>query len=682
MKPIAGWRSRTVRLSALVLAVVLVGGACTPPAPTDPGSSTTVKEKEFCSFWEDVTTPPTQEGDTALVDNAVLVKSDVVAQANSATVTGDSCKEPTAQVDLNGAMMAEGMNVPSVQNDTSSDPIATVTGDEIAPGTPVLETVELTSLSAAIGLDGITLRGNVALRISGQTSTVGFVGTLTNLENWSINISSSSFSIPGITSTPARFNGTLRARGGEITLNFSAAATSAKIGDVTVSAATIDLFASNQTGVKASVAGNIKVGPSTVNGAVDVEFDRAGALVSAKADIAAHLVGTQVNGKKIDLNGSVKFEGNAKETTASFSGSGVVGDLVVHEANGSLTLATNKATFNGVLDVEQGANLLRFNGSIVWDGTSAYTPYLQVQGAGEFSGTLNDGQTFSAAGTIEAEVIGGQMRSVVTGNFKIGTLKASGSAVVETNGASTTFEIQADLVDAGFAAHLTGAVIVTDGVAETVQLDASVSGAIKMGDVTLTNANLSIRSSYGSPLEISFDGSIKMGSKADLSGSVKAAIGPNGTLLSLNGQVNGSLALDSWAIVNFQGSIAATSERVTINGSGGVNFTSFPAGLQLNGTLTSSLTNPSWSLSGSADFRIGSLNIASARMTLSQAEGMKATRVGFYFNILFISTYFEGNFYMNPAGGCDKVDITGGGIIAKLILVTVLPGAIGCPVHI
>lgn len=681
MQRIASWRSRSVKLSALLLAVVLVGGACSPTPPSDPGSTSTA-QKQFCAFWDDVTTPPSQEGDSALIDNAVLVKSDVVAQADQATVVGESCKEPTAQVNLDGAMIAKGQEVPSVENDSASAPIATVTGDEIAPGTPVLETVRLTSLSAQIGANGITLRGNVALRISGQTSTVGFVGTLTNLDNWSININSSSFNIPGITSTPAKFSGTLRSRGGEITLSFSAAATSAKIGDVTVSGATIDLFASNKTGVKASVAGNIKVGPTTVNGAVNVEFDRAGTLVSAKGDIAARLVGTQADGKTIDLNGSVKFEGNAKETVVSFSGSGVVGDLVVNEANGSLSLATNQATFQGVLDVQSGNNVLRFNGKLVWDGRAAYAPYLQVEGAGEFSGTFNDGQTFNIAGSISAEIIGGQMRSVVTGSLKIGTLKASGTAVVETNGASTTFEIEADLVDAGYAAHLTGAIIVTDGIAELVQLDATVSGAVKLGDITLTNASMSIRSSYGNPLDISFSGAMKLGTKADLTGSAQASIGPNGTLLSLNGQISGSLKLDSWAVVNFNGTIAATSERVTLNGSGRINMTNFPLGLQLNGTLTSSLTSPSWSLSGTGAISIASLRIASARLTLSQAEGMKATRVGFYFSVIGISSYFEGNFYMKPEGGCQKVDITGGGIIAKLALAIALPGIIGCPVNI
>src|SRR5690606_25034231 len=105
--------------------------------------------------------------------------------------------------------------------------------------------------------------------------------------------------------------------------------------------------------------------------------------------------------------------------------SGIVGDLVVNAANGELTLATNKATFVGVLDVAQGANYVRFNGSIVWDGITAYTPFLTLEGGGEISGTLADGQHFAAAGTLETTVVGGQARTVLTGDFKIGTLKAN-----------------------------------------------------------------------------------------------------------------------------------------------------------------------------------------------------------------------------------------------------------------
>ena len=63
-------------------------------------------------------------------------------------------------------------------------------------------------------------------------------------------------------------------------------------------------------------------------------FDKAGALVSAKADLSAHLVGTQAGGKKIDLTARSSSTGNAAQTAISFNGSGIVGDLVVNEANG------------------------------------------------------------------------------------------------------------------------------------------------------------------------------------------------------------------------------------------------------------------------------------------------------------------------------------------------------------
>ncbi len=664
---------RTFGVALLTMAVLAVAAGCTPPTSEPSGPSAPA---QFCEFWEAVeAAPPTP-------DTAVVVKEDVVALAEDAAVIGQSCTAPAARVELDGAVVAEGEEIPSEQGNPESEPIAAITGDEIAAGAPVLDNLQLTALSATIDANGITLRGNVAVTLSGVTSTIGFVGTLRDLQNWSIGLSSSGLTIPGIISTPVTFSGQLKMAHGVPSLTLSARATAAKIGDITVNSASIDLAASPSTGVQASVTGDIKVGPSTVNGRVDVDFDPAGTLVSANANLSAHLVGTQADGKPIDLTGTVKLEGNARETVASFSGHGVVGDLVVNEANGSLTLATNRATFVGVLDVQQGANTLRFNGSIVWDGRSAYTPFLTLEGAGEISGVLDDGQRVSVAGTMSAEVIGGQLRSVITGSFQLGTLRANGSAVVETNGITTTLEVTGSLVGAGFGATIEGAVVITDGRAELVELDATVNGNVTLGDVTLTHATLSLRSTYGSPLDISFAGGIKVGSRADLNGSIAASIGPNGTLLSLRGEISGSLALDTWAIANFRGTIIATIDQVTISGSGGVSLINFPLGLQINGTLTSSLTRPTWSLTGAARFRIASLDIATARVTLSQTDGMRATRVGFYFSIIGIPTYFEGDFYLRPTGGCDKVNITGGSLIAKLILVTVMPGAIGCPVHI
>jgi hypothetical protein len=657
------------------MAVALLAGV-TVSCSTPSGGGGLSPAQQFCEFWDKVEeAPPTDE-------SAVLVKEEVVALADDTAVTGSSCTDPNAKVDLDGAVLAEGDEIPSEQGNAASEPIAAITGDEIAAGAPVLENVSVQALSATIGPNGITLRGNVRLQISGTTSTIGFVGTLRDLDNWSVSLSSSSLTIPGITTTPATFSGTLRMSYGVPSLSLEAGITSAKVGDVTVNGASLSLQASPATGVKADVAGTIKVGPSNASGVVHVEFDRAGALVDAHAEITARLVGTQAGGKKIDLQGNVRIDGNSQETAASFSGSGVLGDLVVNEANGSLTLATNKATFVGVLDIQQGASSVRFNGAIVWDGSVAYAPTLDIQAEGEFSGTLDDGQAVTAAGSLSTTVVNGQVRTVVTGNFKVGSLKATGEAVLETNGATTVLNLDAGLVDAGFDAQLQGVVVITDGRAETVSIDAAVNGTVDLGDVTLTGAQLHIASTYGSPLEVSFSGGLQVGSRANMNGSVTASIGPNGTLLSLNGQLNGSMLLDGWGIANFQGSVVAGPTQVTLTGSGSVSVINFPAAILFNGSFTSSLTEPTWSLNGTGRFRIASIDVASARLSLSQTAGMRATRVGFYFAILGIPTYFEGNFYMNSTGGCSRVDITGGSLLAKPLLALALPGVVGCPVNI
>jgi hypothetical protein len=661
------YRSVPAALAVALLASLLA--ACAPP------TSSPSAPQQFCEFFDKVAEEPPSQ------DIAVLVKSDVVAMAEDVDVIGNSCTDSWAKVELDGAILAEGTEVPVEQGTASTEMVAAVTGDEIGPGQPVLENVALRALSASIGANGISLRGNVDIRLSGVTSTIGFVGTLANLNSWSVNLSSSSLIIPGITTSPVTFNGTLRVVNGVPALSLTAAASSVKIGDVTVTGANLQVDASPVTGVKAKVQGSLKIGPSSVSGTVDVGFDKAGTLVSANADISARLVGTMAGGKKADLQGTVKIEGNGQQSVVSFSASGIVGDLVVNEANGSLTLASNKATFIGKLDVAQGPNSVRFNGSIVWDGVTAFTPFLTLEGNGEFSGTLNDGKTVSVAGNVTTEIVGGQLRAVVTGNFNVGTLKATGSAIVEVDGPTTTLFVDADLVDAGFAATLEGAVIISDGVAQTVHLDAVVNGSLNLGDATLNGANLSIRSTYGSPLELRFSGGLAVGNRINVAGSLAASFGPNGGLLSMTGNLSGTAMLNSWGLANFAGNVVATPERVTIDGSGSLQTTNFPLGVSFRGTFTSSLLTPSWNLNGSGRLSIGSLNIASARFNLSQSAGMKATRAGFYLSIIGIPTYLEGDFYMNPSGGCSKVQLTGGSFLARPLASLILPGVVGCPVY-
>ncbi len=162
-------RTRSGRVTAIAFVVALVAGvtvACAPPTPTEPSA------REFCEFWDKVEeTPPA-------ADNAVLVKDEVVALADDTTVSGAECTDPGATVELDGAVLAEGEEVPSEQGNPDSEPIAAVTGDEIGSGAPVLENLEVRALSASIGANGITVRGNVAVRLSGSTSTIGFTGHL------------------------------------------------------------------------------------------------------------------------------------------------------------------------------------------------------------------------------------------------------------------------------------------------------------------------------------------------------------------------------------------------------------------------------------------------------------------------------------------------------------------------
>ncbi len=664
------------RLSVAAMALALVAGLTVACTPTTSGSGSN-STAQFCSFYDKAQTTPPTDGTTA------LVKDQVVATADAATVTGSSCTDAAAKVDLDGATLAQGQEVASQTGaGASTDKVAAVTGDEISAGQPVLENLWVNSLSASIGANGITLRGNVNVKMSGVVSTIGFVGTLANLDNWSITLSSTSLTIPGITVSPVTFSGTLKSVNGVPSLSLTAAASSVKIGDVAVTGASLSLNASPATGVSVNVSGTLKVGPNTASGTVAVKFDKAGALVSAHAEIAATLSGNMAGGKKIDLTGTVVLDGNGTQTKASFKASGVLGDMIVNQANGDLTLATNKATFVGVLDIQQGANSVRFDGSIVWDGVQAYTPFLTVQGSGDISGTLNDGSQFSVSGTLDTTVVGGQVHASIDGAIKIGSLQANGSVILDVNGATTTLTVDANLVNAGFTAEIQGVVQITDGRAELVNLDAAVTGSLNFGDVTLNGATLHIGSTYGNPLDISFNGAIQIGSKADLSGTVSASFGPNGGLLSMQGQINGSLQLDSWGLLNFSGNIVASSQQVAVTGSGALTTINFPLGVVFNGTLVSSLTQPTWSLNGSGKLQIGSFTIATARLSLSQTAGMKATKAGFYFSIIGIPTYFEGDFYMKPGGGCDHVNITNGSFLAKPILALALPPIIGCSVNI
>ena len=62
---------------------------------------------------------------------------------------------------------------------------------------------------------------------------------------------------------------------------------------------------------------------------------------------------------------------------------------------------------------------------------------------------------------------------------------------------------------------------------------------------------------------------------------------------------------------------------------------------------------------------------------------MKATRVGFYFSIIGIPTYFEGDFYLKPAGRLHEGEHhERRPSWPRVLLKAALEPSLGCPVNI
>jgi hypothetical protein len=674
---IEGLRARRSRRPAALAATtaVLVLAALAPACTPDPGGGGPSNAQAFCDLWQTVEqAPPT-------ADSAVLLKPGVVALADSTSMRGPDCNDPGSEIDLDGAVLAEGDEIPSERGDFGSEPVAAVTGDEVSETAPVLENVAIRNLAATIDANGIGVRGTVGLRISGVESQIGFVGSLRDVQNWSVSLSSSALQIPGITTGPATFAGTLESRNGAISLLLTANVPSARLGDVTVTSTTLTLRASTETGVEISVAGSVAVGPASASGTLYVEFDRAGGLVIAEADLDLALSGIQSDGSRIDLVGKLDVEGNAQETVATFSGTGNIGSLQVGLASGTITMSPNKAVFDGFVDVSQGPNFVRFDGSIVWDGEVAYTPFLVVEAGGEYSGTLENGQNVSIEGITETTIVDNQLVTVVRGDFEFGTIRASGEAVVDVFDNTTEFTVDADLVAAGFDADITGRVVMTDGVAELVELDVALRGTATIGDLELTVGSLSITTSGGGPLDIVFDGGVRIGDTATLFGSAEVVFGPEGTMMSLVGNVGGDVHLDGWDMNHVSGTIQATPEQVTVTADGEIRNTNFPFGIDADVTLTSSLTELDWLLEGNGQLILGPFNIADARIRMSNGEDLYAVRMGAYVQLGVFNIYVEGDLHLLPAGGCDHLQLTNGGLIAKTIVRNRLPEPLGCAVR-
>ena len=672
-----GWRARSI---LLLLAIASIGAVCASCAPAIPTGPTPLEQ--LCTLWDDIVeTPPA-------ADEPVDVGPNVLAYADDADVVGGSCRAPAARIGFDSAILSEDRPGPAdvvFEDDGLSDPDepvpaarALVNGEDLGPGQLVLESVALNALGVSVDASGITINGAVALGLDGVTSTIGFSGRLSSLDDWSVTLSSSTLTIPGISSSPVVFSGTLRAVRGVPSLNLVAHATDVTIRDIAVHSAEIRLAASPATGVAASVQGSIRIGTSSVAGVVSVEFDGRGNLVQAHANLTTRLVGLHVGGTTVDLAGTVRLDGNADETTISFTASGVINDMIVQKAQGSLELGEDYARFTGVLDVELGPNAVRVHGALVWDGVTAYVEELTAEADGEYSGTLADGQLVTADGRLELVMVDGWLRTVVTGDFSIGNLRGSGSAVVEVVGATTVLEITAALsLDEGITADVTGVVEITDGRAGLVRLDAEIDAEdVQLGDLTLGETQLAIRSSGGSSLDVTFTGDMRIDDAAQLDGTLTASFGPTGELLSLTGDVDGTFDLDLPAAdIRAEVDLTATGRELH------ATLTNVVVALEkvtiaVDGDFSSSLGKQDWVLKGTGVLDTKVIDVSLRRVIVTPRDGIVSVDVRADVGVAFVF----GDLQFHPSGDCRFI-VARGGPIARLVAKRKIREHLGCSWH-
>ena len=199
-------RPKPGRYSAVTLIVALIAGVTVACAPATPGGGSS--NQQFCEFFDKVEekiaeAPPEVPDSAVLDDDAVLVKDEVgrCRRGDHRHRAGVHRLRSQGRARRRGAGRGRGGPSEAGQRslragrrgdrgrDRSRAPRCSRTcGSRRWPP----RSAPPASPSAA------TSRSS----LSGQTSTIGFAGTLANLNNWSVTLSSSALTIPGITILP------------------------------------------------------------------------------------------------------------------------------------------------------------------------------------------------------------------------------------------------------------------------------------------------------------------------------------------------------------------------------------------------------------------------------------------------------------------------------------------------
>ena len=683
---------------AAITVVTLIAAGCT----TAPSSPAPVME-HFCDLWSDVEADPTPSEDAVLVDDGL------VARAETASTHGQDCNDPSARVLLDEAELAEGdlvegeegppegVDPQSMSLRSGSDgedpaptgPTAVITGERISKGKDLLDNLRLRSISAWIDHRVITVTGAVDVSLEGVPSTIGYTGTFSDVDNWSIHLSSTAFSIPGITTTPATFSGALVMNGGQPSLTLTAAAAEVEIGDITVRSALLDFSLDSETGLSAYIAGEVEVGRNAFDGEVHVVLDASGNLVSADARVGASLTGWQVGGVRVELDGEVTFTGNTERSLVTFSGSGRIGEVVVHNANGSLEFDRGVVTFEGEVDVTYGENRVRMNGRIIFDEDgNVEVPLLDLEAAGEFSAVLDSGEVVEVKGLVSTETGLGGTYAVVTGTFTIGAIEATGSARIETDYNRTTLQVieaQIDVAGVAQGGQLSGYVVIEDGVAVDVNFEASME-SMTFGRLSLLGPTMSITSTYNGGLDVALVSDLTVnGDMVTASIDAEARFDADGLLWLRTNTAEVDLELDGDMRIHGEADLTVEAGDLTVALDGEL-VSGVGLDVDLGGTLEADLESgeADWNFLGVADVSYGRFTASNVEIQIS--PNIEAQSIDFevfwdWKTAGRVGVWVTGKFFL-AADGIDRMNIgTSFGALIDSIAAEAIQGVVPFPVH-
>ncbi len=517
-----------------------------------------------------------------------------------------------------GSVSADDVTIKDgVAGDITADEIATVIGSsvgDVSGATVVIKESEsgnVTSTGGATVADS-TVNGNVNAKTDSSIMGGSVSGNVVISDGVAI-----------ITGT--EIAGTVNADSVDMT-GGKAGNVTADNGDATIDGGAVvgTVTASGTVSVENAQTGTLDGAVVNTNGATvtgNVEADTAASLTGGTVsgyvnvtDGAATITGTEITGTvtadSVAMTGGTAGNVTADNGDATIDGGAVVGDVTA--ANGAVsvenattgtldgaTVSTNKATVNGSVNADTAATLTggTVSGNVeVTDGTATIT-------GTEITGTVTADSVDMTGGTA-GDVTADNGDATIDGSAVVGDVTASGTvsvenaqtgtldgAVVNTNGATVTGNVEADTDASLTGGSVSGNVNVTDGAvsitgteitgtvtADSVDMtggtagdvtadngDATIDGSAVVGDVT-ASGTVSVENAQTGTL----DGAVVNTNGATVTGNVEADTDASLTGGSVSGNVNVTDGAVSITGTEITGTVTADSVDMTGGTAGAV----------------------------------------------------------------------------------------------------------------